>query len=283
MINKLLRQSTVFKICNLRNPTLISCHRCIPIMVCQTQRFRHLGHNRIRQVDMEKLRPISNGFKNLMSFKSFCTQNVPERKDQTENILTVPNVLTVGRMVMCPFLGFLVIQNDYSTAFNLFVVAGITDLLDGWIARTFPSQASLAGSFLDPLADKLLLGTLFISLTYSGLIPMPLTGLIVARDSLLVASGFYIRYISLEPPRTLGRYFDPSLATAQLAPTNISKFNTAVQLVLVACSLAVPAFNFGESILPFLWYVTGTTTVLSGLSYVFAKNTYRIITRSRVK
>lgn len=129
MINKLLRQSTVFKICNLRNPTLISCHRCIPILVCQTQRFRHLGHNRIRQVDMEKLRPISNGFKNLMSFKSFCTQNVPERKDQTENILTVPNVLTVGRMVMCPFLGFLVIQNDYSTAFNLFVVAGITDLV----------------------------------------------------------------------------------------------------------------------------------------------------------
>ena len=129
MINKLLRQSTVFKICNLRNPTLISCHQCIPIMVCQTQRFRHLGHNRIRQVEMEKFRPISNGFKNLMSFKIFCTQNVPERKDQTENILTVPNVLTVGRMVMCPFLGFLVIQNDYSTAFNLFVVAGITDLV----------------------------------------------------------------------------------------------------------------------------------------------------------
>ena len=80
MINKLLRQSTVFKICNLRNPTLISCHRCIPIMVCQAQRFRHLGHNRIRQIDMDKLRPISNGFKNLMSFKSFCTQNVPREK-----------------------------------------------------------------------------------------------------------------------------------------------------------------------------------------------------------
>ena len=73
--------------------------------------------------------PISSAFENVMSFKNFCTQNVPEKKDQTENILTVPNILTVGRMVMCPFLGYLVIQNDYSTAFSLFVVAGITDLV----------------------------------------------------------------------------------------------------------------------------------------------------------
>ncbi len=97
-------------------------------MVCQVQRFRHLGHNRIRQIKMEKFTPLS-AFKNAMSFKNLCTQNVPEKKDQTENILTVPNVLTVGRMVMCPFLGYLVIQNDYSMAFNLFVVAGITDLV----------------------------------------------------------------------------------------------------------------------------------------------------------
>ena len=94
--------------------------------------------------------------------------------------------------------------------------------LDGWIARTFPSQSSLAGSFLDPMADKLLIGTLFISLTFSGLIPgillaikytillililpylistVPLTALIIVRDALLIGAGFYVRYISLAPP-----------------------------------------------------------------------------------
>ncbi len=129
MNNHLLRLSTIFKISNQRCPTLIARHRFVPIMVCQVQRFRHLGHNRIRKLEMEKFTPLSNAFENAMSFKNFCTQNVPKKKDQTENILTVPNVLTVGRMVMCPFLGYLVIQNDYSMAFNLFVVAGITDLV----------------------------------------------------------------------------------------------------------------------------------------------------------
>ncbi|KAI9563199.1 hypothetical protein GHT06_010657 [Daphnia sinensis] len=282
-MNNLLRVSSILKICNSNITSSVLRYRSTPVMLCQLQRFRHIGH--YRKIGMKNVAPVCQVFENVKSFKLYSTQNLPGKniKDQTENILTVPNFLTVGRMIMCPILGYLVIQNDYPTAFGLFVIAGITDLLDGWIARTFPSQASLAGSFLDPLADKLLLGTLFVSLTYSGLIPLPLTILIVARDSLLVASGFYVRYISLEPPRTVGRYFDPSLATAQLAPTNISKFNTAVQLLLVACSLAVPAFNLAEPILPVLWYVTGTTTVLSGLSYVFAKNTYRIITRSRVK
>jgi len=69
-----------------------------------------------------------------------------------------------------------------------------------------------------------------------------------------------------------------SLKSAQIAPTTISKYNTALQLFLAATSLAVPAFDLPcNEILPLLWYVTGTTTVISGLSYVFAKNTYRIL------
>jgi len=224
--------------------------------------------------------PIS--VKDVGFSRTFCSKqdfDKAKKKDQFENVLTVPNVLTISRVVMCPILGYLVVQNDYSTAFALFTVAGITDLLDGWIARTFPSQSTLFGSFLDPLADKLLIATLFLSLTYSGLIPIPLTALIVARDCGLIGAGFYVRYASLPPPRTLGRYFDVTLKTAQLAPMRISKYNTALQLVLAATSLAVPAFDLScNDILPILWYVTGTTTVISGLSYVwFAKNTYRIL------
>ena len=79
--------------------------------------------------------------------------------------------------------------------------------MDGWIARTFPSQSSLAGSFLDPLADKLLTGTVVVPTTLAGLMPWPLTALIVGRDALLVASAFVIRFVSLPRPRVSARSF----------------------------------------------------------------------------
>lgn len=78
--------------------------------------------------------------------------------------------------------------------------AGVSDLADGWIARTWSSQASKLGSFLDPVADKLLVGTLFLSLAWVGLIPVPLTCLVVARDIALVVAASYIRYRSLPAP-----------------------------------------------------------------------------------
>lgn len=72
--------------------------------------------------------------------------------------------------------------------------------LDGWIARQVPGQASKLGSFLDPLADKILVTTLYLSLTSASLMPASLTALIVSRDVLLVYAGMYIRYMSVQPP-----------------------------------------------------------------------------------
>lgn len=83
---------------------------------------------------------------------------------------------------------------------SLLIIAGFSDLADGWIARTWTSQASKLGSFLDPVADKLLVGTLFLSLAWVGLVPIPLTCLVVARDVMLVSAASYIRYQSLPPP-----------------------------------------------------------------------------------
>jgi len=82
----------------------------------------------------------------------------------------------------------------------LLVFAGFSDLADGWIARTWISQASKLGSFLDPVADKLLVGTLFLSLAQVGLIPIPLTCLVIVRDIALVTAASYIRYYTLPPP-----------------------------------------------------------------------------------
>lgn len=74
--------------------------------------------------------------------------------------------------------------------------------MDGYIARNWPSQASNLGSFLDPMADKLLVGSLVISLTYTNLFPVWLCGMVLFRDVFLIAAGFVIRYISLPPPVT---------------------------------------------------------------------------------
>nr|CAD7202892.1 unnamed protein product [Timema douglasi] len=201
---------------------------------------------------------------------------------ERENIWTIPNLLCILRIGFSPLLGYFIVQSDFNLALALLTLAGISDVLDGWIARTFQSQASKMGSFLDPMADKVLVGVLFLSLTYMDLIPVILTGTIIARDLLLVGAGFYIRYQSLPLPRTLSRYFDVTYATAQLAPTTISKVNTAVQLLMVASTLAAPVFNYVDhSLLHMLWYITAGTTITSAVSYLVTKDTYKFFKPSK--
>lgn len=199
-----------------------------------------------------------------------------------ENILTIPNGLCVLRIISTPILAYLVVTEFYSASLGLFIFAGFTDLIDGYIARNFPNQQTMIGSFLDPAADKLLIATLFIALTVNGLIPVPLTSIIIFRDACLFGAGFYIRYVSLPPPKTLSRYFDMSFVTARLQPTTISKANTLIQLSLAAASLAAPVFCYVDHFgLHILWYLTGTTTVLSAASYLYyQKSTYKLFTAS---
>ncbi|KAM4597634.1 cardiolipin synthase (CMP-forming)-like [Polymixia lowei] len=189
-------------------------------------------------------------------------------KELYENPWTIPNLLCVCRIVLAPFLGHLIIQQHFHLSLVLFTLAGATDLLDGYIARTWPNQKSALGSALDPLADKILISFLYVSLTYAQLIPAPLTALVIFRDIGLIAAVFWVRYKTVPPPVTLSKFFNPCYTTAQLKPTLISKVNTAIQLLLVAASLAAPVFKYTDSLLlQSLWYVTAVTTVASGYSY----------------
>ncbi|KPJ18117.1 putative cardiolipin synthase [Papilio machaon] len=250
--------------------------------------------------------------KDLQETKAKVKEKIEEVVER-ENVFTIPNILCVTRITMSPYLGYVILQDNYNLALGLLVFAGVTDLLDGWIARTWKSQSSKMGSFLDPMADKVLVATLFVCLTWQDLIPLPLTLLIIARDVALVAAGFVIRYKSLPPPRTLSRYFDvthataqlaPTFiskvntaiqlllrtlsryfdvthATAQLAPTFISKVNTAIQLLLVGTTLASPVFDYvHHPALQVLCGVTAASTVVSALSYLISKDTYKILKKS---
>ncbi|XP_011212637.1 probable cardiolipin synthase (CMP-forming) [Bactrocera dorsalis] len=244
--------------------------------------LRTLQGRHLLQDVIEKKREIFIERKNVFVEDIHKVQErVRERMEEVierENVLTIPNMLTVGRAILSPYIGYVIVQQEYRLAMGLLLVAGITDLLDGQIARRWPNQASKAGSFLDPMADKLLIGSLVISMGLGKLLPWWLAGTVLFRDVFLLAAGFVIRYISLPPPKTFTRYFDATYVTAQLEPTLISKINTGVQLAAIGISLGAPIWNYiDHPALLGLWYLTGATTVAAALSYILNKNTFKIL------
>lgn len=109
-----------------------------------------------------------------------------------------------------------------------------------------------------------------------GKIPIYLTALIFARDLILLGCGSYIRYLSIPEPRTLRKFFDPSLATVQISPTYLSKVNTAIQLTFIAYSLLSLVVDLNNAVyFGYFCKLTATSTVISGLSYLFTKHTYK--------
>ncbi|ETW78684.1 hypothetical protein HETIRDRAFT_324323 [Heterobasidion irregulare TC 32-1] len=206
----------------------------------------------------------------------------PERKPTLrENIYTLPNFLTLSRIAACPILGWSILADDFVLATGLLAYAGITDLVDGFLARRYNMQ-SVLGTILDPAADKTLMTTLAVTLTMKGLLPLPLTVIILGRDVLLSLSAFYIRYTSLPTPKTFQRYWDFSIPSAEVRPTTISKVNTALQLFLMGTTTISPILPFDIGLFSQgLQWTVATTTIWSGLSYVFSKNAVRVISVSR--
>ncbi|TNY19589.1 phosphatidyl synthase [Rhodotorula diobovata] len=185
-----------------------------------------------------------------------------------ENPYTLPNAITVARMAACPVIGYYILEGDLATATGLLFVAGVSDLVDGWLARRF-NMGSVLGSILDPAADKLLMTTMVVTLAMRDMLPLPLAVIILGRDVALSLAAFYFRYASLPPPKTFTRYWDFSIPSASVHPTAISKYNTFLQLVLVGSTTVAPLlpFELGTVLTGMQWLVAGTT-IASGLSYV---------------
>ena len=156
-----------------------------------------------------------------------------------ENIYTLPNLLTVSRLAAAPVIGYLVLHDLPAAAFGLFAYAGATDLIDGWMARHWRLQ-TVVGTVLDPMADKVLMTVLTVCLAAKAALPLYVAVLILGRDALLGVAAIYYRYISLPPPKTLARFWDFSLPSAEVRPTTISKANTALQLALIGSTLGSP-------------------------------------------
>ncbi|ORX33464.1 CDP-alcohol phosphatidyltransferase-domain-containing protein [Kockovaella imperatae] len=192
----------------------------------------------------------------------------PNEPELHESPYTLPNALTLARILACPWLGYEIIHEEYAWATGILFASGLSDWLDGYLARNWGGQ-SVLGSILDPAADKALMTTLVVTLAYSGLLPIPLAVLILGRDVALSISAFYFRFISLPRPRTLKRYFDPSIPSAEVKPTQISKINTALQLLLMGVTTVSPLIHLplGTPLTLLQWTVAGTT-IWSGFSYL---------------
>ncbi|KAL4967334.1 cardiolipin synthase [Aspergillus stella-maris] len=206
-----------------------------------------------------------------------------------ENIYTVPNILTFSRLVAAPLVGYFLVYEHHAAALALFAYAGITDLVDGYIARRYNLQ-TVVGTIIDPMADKLLMTIGVACLAVNGSIPVWLAVIILGRDVGLAISAIYYRWISLPPPKTMARYWDFSLPSAEVKPTGVSKVNTALQLLLVGSAIALPvlpeafidAWSLREAMSAFQYLVAGTT-IWSGLSYVWTKDAVKILSKEEVQ
>ncbi|WP_348263959.1 CDP-alcohol phosphatidyltransferase family protein [Telmatobacter sp. DSM 110680] len=174
---------------------------------------------------------------------------------------TAPNLLTVIRICLAPLLVAAILENRFGLSFALFVAAGLTDALDGLLARVL-KQRTVLGQYLDPIADKLLLSTLFLVLMYKGLMPTTVTVLVFGRDVgiLLVAAVLYA---------VVGR--------REFGPSIFGKANTVAQVMAVAVVLLHQMVTAQWVVVLRLVALDATIglTVASGLHYAWLIASHR--------
>lgn len=176
-------------------------------------------------------------------------------------LINIANGLTATRVLLVPYFAYLLISGRGKSALLVFAVCGATDALDGLLARWL-RQRTLVGALLDPIADKLLMATAFIVLSYVHIVPLRLAVMVISRDIFILVGSFL--YLLL---------FDSS----DIRPTVLSKLNTAVQILTVIYFLAVAAFpseasalGTGPGSLPdrAITLICAVTTAVSGLQYL---------------
>jgi cardiolipin synthase len=168
-------------------------------------------------------------------------------------LASLPNLISLARLILVPVIIALIIEPAWELAFILFLVAGVSDAVDGWLAKRFKLQSEL-GAYLDPLADKALLVSIYVSLAIVGVLPAALAICVVSRDVLIVSAVLF------------SRVMDKPIA---IRPLLVSKLNTVAQIVFATMLLAAKAF----AVNPGLWaivgaYIVAMLTLVSAAAYL---------------
>jgi len=168
-------------------------------------------------------------------------------------VVNLPNLISMARLMAVPATVWFIIEGRYDSAFWLFVVAGASDAVDGFIAKRFNAQTVL-GSYLDPLADKALLVSVYLTLGNEGQLAVWLVILVVFRDLTIIGGAILLH--------TLG-------GSIRMTPLATSKVNTVAQIVLASVVLARLGLGLDDrGLVAALVYVVAATTVLSGVHYL---------------
>ncbi len=169
------------------------------------------------------------------------------------SMLNIPNTLTILRVLLIPGFVILLMDRHYGWALTIFVIAGLTDGLDGPIARITHQRTNL-GAYLDPIADKLLLVSAFVTLAILKVIPSWLAVVVITRD-VIISLGFTLLFLMDRKP--------------EIKPTAFSKVNTVVQVLTIAIVLfSKVEVSFSRFVPAMIWAVA-CTTILTGLQYIY--------------
>ena len=166
-------------------------------------------------------------------------------------VVNVANVITLGRLCIVPASVWLVLQNQTMLAFWLFIAAGASDAVDGWLARRRGPTA--VGALLDPVADKALLVSMYVTLAAIHVLPDWLAILVVFRDLVIVGGVLALSVLGMP---------------VEIRPLMVSKLNTVLQITLVAGALLHAGLGVSTPLLPMLVWLTTASTLASGAAYV---------------
>lgn len=170
------------------------------------------------------------------------------------NLSVLPNAICVMRMLLIVPILWALQTGEYELTLVLFAIAGFSDGLDGFLAKRFGWRSELGG-LLDPLADKMLLVSVFLTITLLDLVPVWLTSFVIGRDVLIVAGA--IAYSAFVGP-------------VQGRPTAVSKLNTLLQLLFVLVAVAHAAYAWpADGVVIVLGAAVFVTTVVSGIDYIW--------------
>lgn len=171
-----------------------------------------------------------------------------------KNILSIPNILTLARIIVTPFIVYAILNGEAIFALILMVAAGITDMLDGAIARFF-NQRTTVGAYIDPLADKIMLISMFVTLFHIGKVPLFLFLAVIFRDVIIVLGAVAYEMVTHQ---------------LEMQPSMLSKATTFIQIVYVVTLLVHMAWSMPQALLQGTQWAAFLLTCASGLHYMVA-------------
>ena len=167
--------------------------------------------------------------------------------------MSIPNLITIGRIVLVPIVVWAISSGAMGLAFGLFLAAGVSDAVDGFLAKRF-NMTTVLGAYLDPLADKALLVSIYVTLGINDQLPRWLVILVVSRD-IMILGGLLLSWLMGQPMK--------------VKPLIVSKLNTAAQIVLASVVLGTLGLGYDlPRVTLGLTALVALTTVLSIAAYV---------------